>query len=645
MCGIAGFISKNNFIANRDALGRAALRLSHRGPDDSGFFFDEKAGIGLAHRRLSIIDLSRAGRQPMASDDNTIQVVFNGEIYNFRQIRDILTTRGHQFKSQTDTEVLLKAYLQWGLDCLTRFVGMFAIAIWDTNTQRLFLARDRLGIKPLYYYLHEGTFLFASELKALMAFKVFARDIDPEAVPLLLHYQYIPAPGSIFRNTFKLLPAQYLLYDGTNLNSGIYWKQPEEKEKDDFMESAGTEEDRLRELDRVITQAVSDRLISDVPLGALLSGGIDSTMVVAVMKKITPSPPRTFSIGFGEKGYNEAPWAERIARHLGTAHTTLYVTHQDALDVIARLPDIYDEPFADPSAIPTLLVSRMARSQVKVALSGDGGDELFCGYVRYWMTRTMALTFGRIPPALKSFLAGHLGRIPASWLGKCYSPFQDALPQRFKVANFQEKWQKLLYAMSRSQLQDLYRMTVCLWPEEELPALVGRTLPESHFEKAFRETRNLPVLSRLMQVDQKTYLPDAMLTKVDRASMAVGLEVRVPLLDHRVVEFASLLPEGLKYKNGTGKFLLKKLLARYVPPELFKRPKMGLGVPIDQWLRGDLKEILLDTLSPARIKNEGLFDPGMVQNKIDEHLSGRVNHQYRLWALLMWELWRDRWLG
>ena len=643
MCGIVGFRSVGNFRSLREFLPGATASLAHRGPDDSGLFFDKHSGVGLGHRRLAVIDLSTAGQQPMSSDDGRVHIVYNGEVYNFKEIRQTLAARGHEFRSETDTEVILKAYLQWGIDCLQEFIGMFSLAIWDSRDQCLYLARDRLGIKPLFYYFRDGTLLFASELKALMACRTFDRDLDPDSLPLFLHYQYVPAPRTIFKNTHKLLPGSYLLYDGQELKSHTYWSPPDGSAV--AMHSTLDEKDGLRQLDELLTQAVSARLISDVPLGALLSGGIDSSMVVALMQKVSTAPVRTFSIGFNEEGYNEAPWAAKVANHLGTDHTELYVTPQEAMEVIPNLPEMYDEPFADSSAIPTFLVCQMARDHVTVALSGDGGDEQFSGYVRYWSTQAMATGLKHLPGSVKSAAAALLGTIPYRWVERCYLPWRQFLPQRFRVANFPDKWQKLVHLLDQTAIADIYRMTICLWSKDELPQLMGKHLPESQYEKTFNETEDWPLLSRLMRVDQRTYLPDAMLTKVDRASMAVSLEVRVPLLDHRVVEYTAKLPESLKYRNGTGKFLLKRLLGQYLPAHLIERPKMGFGVPIDRWFRKELKDLLLDYLSPERLKKEGLFDHILVENRLKEHLSGQVNHHYRLWALLMWEMWRERWLG
>lgn len=643
MCGIVGFRSRKDFNTLRESLPQAVSTLAYRGPDDSGLFFDEKNEIGLGHTRLAVIDLSSKAHQPMESDDGTVWISYSGEVYNFKELRHQLEQVGYHFKSNSDTEVVLKSYLEWGVDCFSRFFGMFALAIWDDRKNELILARDRLGIKPLYYYLSKGNLLFASELKALMAFKSFKRDIDLEAIPLFLHYQYIPTPRTIFKDTYKLTPGHYLVYNGKNLISKTFSELPE------MINHSGSwsdrEEEKVLQLDELLSKVVSDHMVSDVPLGALLSGGIDSSVVVAFMQKVSASPVRTFTMGFKEREYNEAPWASKVAKILGTNHTELYVTPKETLDVIPRLPEIYDEPFADSSAIPTYLVCQLARSQVKVALSGDGGDEQFSGYVRYWSTQAMAKVLQRLPGSIKRPLGVLLEGIPGHWVEKCYLPWRQLLPQRFRVANFPDKWQKLINLMGRTRIPDLYRMTICLWSEDDLIRLTEQTLSKGMFEKTFKETEGWPLLSRLMRVDQKTYLPDAMMTKSDRASMSASLEVRVPLLDDRILEYTSPLPEHLKYRNGTGKYLLKKLLARYVPKELFERPKMGFAVPIDRWFRSELKDLLLDYLSPERLRREGIFDHAVVEKIINEHLSGKVNHHYRLWSLLMWEMWRERWLA
>ncbi|UCF82789.1 MAG: asparagine synthase (glutamine-hydrolyzing) [Desulfobacteraceae bacterium] len=644
MCGIVGYYSPDNYPFLKESLSQATECLRHRGPDDAGLFNDPEHGVGLGHRRLSIIDLSKAGHQPMQSEDGQVIIVYNGEVYNFVALRKELQKRGYRFKSASDTEVILKAYLEWGDDCLQEFIGMFAIAIWDRRKRHFFLARDRLGIKPVYYYYDEQTFLFASELKALMALNGFKHEINHSMLPLFLHYQYIPAPHTIFKNTYKLLPGQQLIFDGKHINPQTYWRLPQLGETN-VSDRFKSEDYCLDKLDVLLTQAVSDRLVSDVPLGALLSGGIDSSIVVALMQKVNPNPVRTFSIGFKEKTYNEAPWAKQIAQQLGTDHTELYVTPQEALEAIPQIPKIYDEPFADSSAIPTFLISRLTRSQVTVALSGDGGDEQFAGYVRYWMTQTMVNWVNALPQAIKKLVATLLANIPMRLIEGTYQLVLPSLPQRLSVANFHDKWQKLIDQLYQSELSELYRMTICIWPETDIMRLTGGKLLASQFEKSFARTANWPVLSRLMHVDQTTYLPDAMLTKVDRASMAASLEVRVPLLDHRVIEFTAQIPEVFKYRNGQGKYILKKLLSKYVPPSLYERPKMGFGVPLDHWFRTELKDLLTDYLSTDRLKREGILNHTVVEEKVKEHLTGRLNHQYRLWSLLIWEMWRERWLG
>lgn len=642
MCGIVGFLSHKCFKRHQADLLRSVNALHHRGPDDTGVFVDAENGIGLGHRRLSIIDLSDAGRQPMASEDGQVQLVYNGEVYNHRNVRETLVGRGYAFRGHSDSEVILKAYLEWGVGCLEKFVGMFALAIWDNRKRRLLLARDPVGVKPLYYYRTHGLFLFSSELKGIMAFDAFAKDVDVPALSQFLHYQYIPAPSTIFKKTFKLLPGTCLVHDGNEITIDRFWRLPLPGL------SAGPpglqETEIVDGLDDVLTQAVADQLVSDVPLGALLSGGIDSSLVVALMQKVGKSPARTFSIGFNESGYNEAPWAGKIAAHLGTVHTELYVTPQQVLDLVPRIPEIYDEPFADASAVPTSLVCQLTRSQVKVALSGDGGDEQYAGYVRYWMTQSMSRIASIIPPLGRKAIAALMRSFSPSWAEKIYLPLRERLPKRFQVANFAEKWRKFGDILTFEQLEDLYRSTICLWPKEEVARLCGQGVSPGPFEEAFQQSRGLPVLSRLMWVDQNTYLPDAMLVKVDRASMASGLEVRVPLLDQRALAFVATIPIDWKYRNGSGKYVLKRLLARYVPAALFERPKMGFGVPIDRWLRSELRPLVADYLSYDKIKREQRFDPAMVQAVWQSHLKGDHNHQYRLWALLMWEMWRERWL-
>ncbi len=652
MCGIVGFITNSQFEVFSHALPTAVASLAHRGPDDAGVFTDAAAAVGLGHRRLSILDITPSGHQPMSSDDGTVQIVYNGEIYNFAALRADLESAGRHFKSRSDTEVVLKAYLEWGYDCLNRFNGMFALAIWDGRCRELLLARDRVGIKPLYYYLSGENLIFASELKAILAFDGVSGRINPDALPLYLHYQYIPAPHTIYRSMFKLLPGHCLRYASGDVHI-TSWNALSEIRREtsasdgsnlNMSDASGRSLSRVLDgLQDVLIQTVSTQMVSDAPIGALLSGGVDSSLITALMQHESASPVRTFSIGFQDAGYDEAPWAACIARYLGTRHTELYVRQKDALAVIPALPMVYDEPFADASALASVLVHRLAGSQVKVALSGDGGDEQFCGYTRYWATRKMMQWRRYLPHALRKGIYAVLSQAPPDAVAHIYRLLHPALPKAAQTVNFPEKWQKLLAQMDAADIQALYRASVCVWDRTSVQRLTGRFPQSGRFERCF-STAGWPVMSALLRVDQQTYLPDAMLVKVDRASMASALEVRVPFLDNRVAAFASRLPESWLYKDGQGKYILRKLLSRYLPDSLFDRPKAGFAVPVSKWLRGELRPMLLDYLSYDRLKREGIFNPAVVSAAVSDHLSGRVNHPHRLWALMMWELWRDAWL-
>ena len=645
MCGITGFITNNQFESFSWSLPVATASLAHRGPDDFGIYVDSSAGVGLGHRRLSILDLSPLGHQPMTSDDEMVRIVFNGEVYNFKVLRKELEKAGHQFRSDSDTEVILNAYMEWGTGCLRRFIGMFALAIWDGRSRQLFLARDQQGIKPLYYYHHGGNLLFASELKGILAFQGITKILDTEAIPLFLHYQYIPSPRTIYQHIFKLLPGHFLICDSETFRIRPWAETPNvSSRRSSLLGLSGSEPACIDQLQEILTRAVSDQIVSDVPIGAFLSGGIDSSLVAAIMQQVSSGPVRTFSIGFKDSKFNEAPWAAKVAAFLGTSHTELYVTSRDVLSVIPRLPEIYDEPFADASAIPSLLVSQLTRSHVTVALSGDGGDEQFCGYTRYWATQAMASGFQRVPEPLRIWLYKCLSLIPTPFVETLYNRLQPALPPAFRSVNFPDKWQKLIAQMGHADLQSLYRISVCLWDMDRVKQLTGCFPESSRFEQAFDQTTDWPTLSRLMRVDQQTYLTEAMLVKVDRASMAAGLEIRVPLLDQRVVEYASRIPEEFLFQKGHGKHILRRLLSRYIPAALFERPKMGFAIPVSRWLQGELKPMLLDYLAEERLKREGIFDASVVAAMVSDHLSGRANHPHRLWALLMWEMWREKWL-
>ncbi|MDI6798177.1 MAG: asparagine synthase (glutamine-hydrolyzing), partial [Desulfatibacillaceae bacterium] len=624
--GIVGFCNFKNFAALAKNLPAAVLSLAHRGPDDSGLHIDPQNSLGLGHSRLSILDLSSAGRQPMKSPDGRAVITYNGEVYNFIAIRKELEKLGRTFTTGTDTEVVLAAYRQWGMDgCLNRLFGMFAFALWDQQERKLYIARDRMGVKPLYYADGDGFIAFASELKALKALGGICGPVDMDSLALFLHFQYVPGPRSIFENVRKLPPGCYGVFDGKSTQISRWWDFPEIAPQDARPPS---EQESLNSLDSLLKTAVSDRLVSDVPIGALLSGGVDSSLVVAAMRRVAGCRVKTFTIGFSQADLDEAPYARSVAKYLDTDHTQLYASPKDALALVEQLPTMFDEPFADPSAIPTHMVCALARQKVTVALSGDGGDEFFAGYVRHWMAASLAKNLFALPAWIRRPAATFLGVIPPAWPQAAYKPFAARLPQRFFVRDFPEKWARVLAVMPENRLREIYRPTVSLWTREAVEKLLGRTVPESNFEKEFEATRGLPILRRLMQVDQKTYLPDAMFTKTDRTSMACGLEVRLPLCDHRIAAFAATLPESLLYRDGKGKYLPRKLLYRYVPQNLVDRPKAGFAVPLAAWLKGELKPLMTDLLAKKRLQDEGIFNPEMVGKVVGEHLNDIHDHAH-----------------
>lgn len=618
MCGIAGFVARPGAGGGEEVLRRMAGSLRHRGPDAEGIFLEEGGGAGLAHRRLAVIDLTETGAQPMQDPDGERVLVFNGEIYNFAEIRSELEAAGMRFRGGSDTEVILAAHARWGDDCVRRFIGMFAFAIWERRTRRLFLARDRLGIKPLFVYRRGPLFLFGSELKALFCHPGFSAEIDGEALGFYLQYQYVPAPHCILRDCRKLLPGHV----GILREDGTWEERPYWQAAPFYHEPApaGTEEDAVEALETLLRSSVRYRMISDVPLGAFLSGGIDSSLVVAMMQSLSSRPVQTFSIRFREEGFDEGEHAKRVAAHLGTEHHEKFCTREEALPLIRRLPEFYDEPFADSSAIPTMMVSEFCRRAVTVSLSGDGGDELFCGYPRYDWLR-LAGRFQWIPPPLRRAASRVLLRLP----------FRDA--------------RRAGTVFRYDTVEDVYYPMVGIVEKFRLP----RILPGRHdgllpYHKAFRDHEDLPPVKRAMLCDLLTYLPDDILTKVDRASMSVGLEARVPLLDHRIVEFAARLPLDWNFRNGEQKRLLKRVLARHVPRELTERPKMGFGVPLEVWFREEWEAILREYLDDGRIRRERFFRVDGVRELTGEHRSGRRNHFHRLWALVMFGMWRERYL-
>jgi len=640
MCGITGFWGPAGRTGLRATARAMANAIRHRGPDDNGEWYDEHAGIALAHRRLSILDLSPEGRQPMTSPSGRYVIVFNGEVYNFEELRAQLP--GYRWRGHSDTEVMLAAFETWGIERAVRaFVGMFAFALWDTQERELYLVRDRLGIKPLYYGRCKQYLLFGSELKAMCVHPSFDAEIDRGAVALLMRHNYVPHPYSIYRGIRKLVPGTILRvpWGGDLPDPKPFWSAREVAEAGVDNRFANDPRAAVEALDELLRDATRLRMIADVPLGAFLSGGIDSSAVVALMQAQSTRPVRTFSIGFAEQGYNEAPFAAEVARHLGTDHTELYVTPAEAQAVVPKLPEYFDEPFADSSQIPTFLVSALARQHVTVSLSGDGGDELFAGYPRYVLANQIWGSIQRFPMSARRMVAAGVRSISADTWNTVFRKTGTLLPERIRRRRPGEQMHRFADTFAADSPETIYRRIVSHWDPPEV--VLDAVEPPTALTDAGRQA-NLPdFMSRMMFLDLVSYLPDDILTKVDRASMAVSLEARVPLLDHRVVEFAWRLPMSLRIRNRQEKWLLRQVLFKYVPRKLVERPKMGFGMPVGDWLRGPLREWGEALLQPSRLAQQGFLDPQIVQKAWREHLSGRSNWQYHLWDVLMFQAWLE----
>jgi len=645
MCGFSGIFSARPLdpLETRERVGAMTEQLRHRGPDDSGLWIDGDHGIGLGFRRLSIIDLSPAGHQPMVSASGRFVIVFNGEVYNFRVLRQLLEKEGVTFRGHSDTEVVLAAFETWGVQpALERFVGMFAIALWDREQQRLHLVRDRLGIKPLYLYRGDGYVLFGSELRALEAHPGFERTLSPVAMRLFLRYLYIPAPHAIYERVLKVLPGQIVTIENPHdplREATRYWSLDGVAEEGARSPHRGSDEEMVDELDELLTDSVRLRLEADVPLGALLSGGVDSSAVVSLMAAAGSHRPRTFTIGFDVPEHDESEHARAVAKHLGAEHTALRVSGQDALDIVPEAIGVFDEPFADPSQIPTLLVSKLARKDVTVVLSGDGGDELFAGYNRYTSGSRLIGSSLRIPASLRTAMAGVSGVVPGrGWNRLLQRSGGSPAASSGMVRMAAEKVQKVREVMRLGSEAEMYRSLLSTWMEfPELQEACGGDL--DGVVDILSRSHPEALMERMLLADQHFYLPDDLLAKSDRTSMSVGLELRVPIIDHRIVEYSWRLPQSAKVRDGRTKWILRQVLDRHVPRELIDRPKVGFSVPIAEWLQGALRPWAEELLNEGTVEARELLALGTVARTWNRFQSGNPQLGLRLWAVLVLESW------
>lgn len=651
MCGIAGLLNANQAEDNQTVATRMLSSLGHRGPDANGIWIDENSGIALGHVRLSILDLSEAGAQPMLSASGRYVIVFNGEIYNHLEIRAHIEkmTTSVSWRGHSDTETLLEAIECWGLEkALEQCVGMFAIGLWDKQDLTLSLARDRFGEKPLYYAWQHGTLSFASELKSLRQLPTFDACVDRDALSLLLHDGYISAPYTIYKDVYKLLPGHILCVTQADIaaqrlqDSYSYWTLESAVARGVETPFKGSIDDAVSALNDHLSQAVREQMLSDVPLGAFLSGGVDSSVIVALMQSQSMAPVKTFSMGFTDPAYDESKYARDVAQHLGTEHTEWIVSPEEALAVIPHLPKMYDEPFADVSAIPTCILSRVAREKVAVSLSGDAGDELFAGYNRYLGAAKTWQKISKVPRGARQiFSSAVLALEPTSW-DTFANKLNHCVPRQMQYKAVGSKLHRLAKAAQARNPSEFYEYLTAKWRNPQEVLRQGR-LPGARGAKFLTQQGGMS-LEAMMLADTVQYLPDDILVKVDRASMAVSLETRVPMLDHRLVEFAWSLPMSMKVHAGTGKWILKEVLKQYVPEGLIDRPKMGFDVPIDRWLRGPLRDWAEALLDERMLEQQGFFDAKLVRTLWEAHASGKKSYHHELWPILMFQAWHNEWM-
>ena len=634
MCGISGFIDFNK-KTSIEVLQKMNRIMAHRGPDGEGYgmYETDTAKVGLGHRRLSIIDLTAGGSQPQTF--GSLHITFNGEIYNYAEIKKVLEDKGHSFKSHSDTEVILHAYAEWGSAALQQFIGMFAFVIYDEANQQIFACRDRAGVKPFFYYYKDGLFLFGSELKALVQHPAFIKQINTDAVAAFLQFGYVPTPHCIFNDAHKLKPGHFLTFDIPNrqLQTTQYWNVYDAYNKPILDISLP---EAIEETEKLLTSAFQYRMVSDVPVGVFLSGGYDSSCVTAILQKNNTEKIKTFTIGVPDAGLNEAPFAKEIAAHLGTDHTEYYCTEKEALEIVPQLPFFYDEPFADSSAIPTTLVSRIAREKVTVALSADAGDEIFAGYNRYDYMIKYGGALKKIPGIIRRSAATMMDLIPA-----------DKIPVFNKKYLFHSRYEKVKSLLKEPSAKNVLMSMTQQMNTKEIAELFKDSIQQmpSYFDSKDLKPENYSVLSYMMAIDYQTYLLDDILQKVDRAGMSVSLEGREPFLDHRIIEWAARLPMEYKYNKGNKKFILKQIVHKYIPAAMMDRPKMGFGIPISAWLQKDLKPFVDLYFDEQFIIKQNIFNNDVIQRIKKSFYDGKVEKAEKIWYILMFQMWYDKWIN